>query len=82
MRYNLEFVDITAGFHWSIHDRHTALYQTANNNEILLELKNKYNGHQIGLMLLEEGVESSPTFPRIFFNIPRNAKTKTFRGIL
>ena len=60
MGHNLQFTDIAIAFSRSIHDsrvlRHTALYQGINNNEILLELK--VNRHEIGPMLLGDGVDS------------------------
>ena len=58
--YDLQFIDIATGFPGSMHNsrllRHTALYQRAKNNEILLESKGNVNGHQMSRMLLEDGV--------------------------
>ena len=58
MGHNLQFTDIAIAFTRSIHDsrvlRYTALYQGINNNEILL----KVNRHEIGPMLLGDGVDS------------------------
>ena len=60
--YDWQFIDIATGFPGRIHVsmllRHTALYQRANNNEILLESKGNVNGHQMGSVLLEDGVTS------------------------
>ena len=56
----LQIIDFTTGFSGNIHHsrvlRHTALSQRANNNGILLEPKANVNGHQIGPMLLGNGV--------------------------
>ena len=57
MGYNLQFIGIAIGFPGNIHDsvvlRDTALYQRANNSEILLESKVNVNGQPMAPMLVE-----------------------------